>query len=151
MRSLIAFAFLFGFCGCACLDQKIKTSDLELFRKTYPQVAKHYTFLHEANIDRYLQIFQVDAGSIGTAMDMVVNKYPTVPGLRELADHAKAGEAKRIKQLTLDVNELKRAALDGTLCEFEFKNEQGYEWGFLVLKQGTITNRVVWGEGELSK
>ena len=130
--------------GCASITGVLPRDEIASFRQRYPNVSSHYKVLRETNIDRYFDLVRVEAASHQLIMRRLKEKFPEHKQIVGFADNVYDGESARMHDLKREISELKEAAKDGGLYEFEYENDDEIEWGFLVIKDGKIVLKKVW-------
>lgn len=132
--------------ACAVGTHSLPVSDpIHQFRSTNGSESSKYVLLREANIERIYDLLRNESASRVLVMKLIEKRFSETPGLRQYLHDAMHGESKRIESIRAELLELKKSAMvGGTICEFEYRNDSEVEWGFLVLKQGSILVRRVW-------
>ena len=148
--SVIGFLFVIG-CTTSLQNASLEPDAISVFRRNHPEIARHYLLLREANIDRYFDLWRIEAGIAQTTMQRLKEEFGHVEGVVTFADRVSAGEKEKIENLRKEILALKRAADgEGKLCEFEYSFNGEREWGVLVLRNGEIVKRVVWANDAIS-
>ncbi len=141
--SIFGSALLFGCAsppGCSTAQTNICK-----FRETHAAESSKYRMLREANIERYIDLYRIESANLQTFLRSLKEKTEQPEILRQVR-FAATNETTRIERLRTDMLELlRRRAPSKPLIEFEYVNGDNWEWGFMVLENGNIVHREIWG------
>jgi len=115
------------------------------FREKHSNDISKYVLLREADLPRLFDIYRLDSGSTSVAVLRLARQFESNAELKRQIDQIVAGENEKIERLINDVRALEKSAENGKIVEFEFVDGDKSEWGFLILRDGEIVKRTVWG------
>lgn len=152
MRLLIATIVLLAF-GCSSLRHDSRESgpgdgcrEIAKFRRRDADAPK-YVVLREANFERLYEIYRIESANTRLLLRKLKERHADATAMANDVDGFMEGEFKKLDRLRADFNDLKKASeeLKTRVIEFEYQNGTEREWGFMLLKDGQIERRDVWG------
>lgn len=149
MKAIILLLSIFGgslLFGCASPRScTIAQINIYKFSESHTTEFSKYRILREANLERYFDLYRIESANFQTFLKAILAKTEQPDLLRHIT-FAATNETTRIERLRTEMLDLlRKGASSKPLIEFEYSDGDNWEWGFMVLENGNIVHREIWG------